>query len=136
MLGPVVERARLKTGEDDVKIGLAHQEGVDLMSAHECHIGWREYAAVFHGPIRTLWAASVLRSLGTISYISLLGFVRDQLTNWGRRNGHTVRLKAYSSHYNISYEIPKSQQNAQRNEKKLALLLAYILPVPVMLRSR
>src|SRR3990170_205294 len=41
-----------------------------------------------------------------------IGFVRDQLTNWGHRTGHTVRLKAYSSHYNISYEIPKSQQNA------------------------
>jgi hypothetical protein len=62
-----------------------------------------------------------------------IGFVRDELTNWGRKNGHTVRLKAYSSHYNISYEIPKSEQNRHRNEKALALLLAYILPVPVML---
>jgi hypothetical protein len=62
-----------------------------------------------------------------------IGFVRDQLTNWGKKTGHTVRLKAYSSHFNISYEIPKSQQNKQRNEKLLALLLAYILPVPVML---
>jgi hypothetical protein len=61
-----------------------------------------------------------------------IGFVRDQLTNWGHKTGHTVRLKAYSSHYNISYEIPKSQQNKRRNEKLLALLLAYILPVPVM----
>ena len=61
-----------------------------------------------------------------------IGFVRDQLTNWGKQNGHSVRLKAYSSHYNISYEIPKSQQNARRNEKLLALLLAYILPAPVM----
>ncbi len=60
-------------------------------------------------------------------------FVRDQLTHWEKQNGHTVRLKAYSTHYNISYEIPRSQQNARRNEKKLALLLAYILPVPVML---
>lgn len=25
---------------------LAYQEGVDLMSAHECHIRWREYAAL------------------------------------------------------------------------------------------
>src|SRR5688572_20517800 len=62
-----------------------------------------------------------------------IGFVRDQLTNWGHKTGHTVRLKAYSSHYNISYEIPKSEQNRHRNEKALALLLAYILPVPVML---
>lgn len=61
-----------------------------------------------------------------------IGFVRDQLTEWGRKNGHTVRLKAYSSHYNISYEIPRSRQNAKRNIKTLALLLAYLLPVPVM----
>ena len=61
-----------------------------------------------------------------------IGFVRDQLTNWGKKTGHTVRLKAYSSHFNISYEIPKSQQNAKRNEKMLALLLAYVLPVPMM----
>ena len=62
-----------------------------------------------------------------------IGFIRDQLTNWGDANGHTIRLKAYSSHYNISYEIPKSRQNAKRNIKTLALLLAYILPPPVML---
>ncbi|MEO8032797.1 MAG: hypothetical protein ABI837_00050 [Acidobacteriota bacterium] len=62
-----------------------------------------------------------------------ISFVREQLTRWGKENDHTVRLKAYSSHYNISYEIPKSQQNRDRNEKKLALLLAYLLPMPVML---
>lgn len=62
-----------------------------------------------------------------------IGFIREQLTRWGKANGHTVRLKAYSTHYNISFEIPKSQQNRNRNIQKLALLLAYILPVPVML---
>lgn len=62
-----------------------------------------------------------------------VGFVRDQLTNWGKRTGHTVRLRAYSTHYNVSYELPRSQQNRNRNIKKLALLLAYLLPVPVML---
>jgi hypothetical protein len=62
-----------------------------------------------------------------------IGFVREQLTQWEKANDHTVRLKAYSTHYNISYEIPKREQNARRNEKALALLLAYILPVPVML---
>ena len=35
---------------------------------------WREYAAVFRGPIRLLWATSVLRSLSTISYQALIGF--------------------------------------------------------------
>src|ERR1700730_18739631 len=62
-----------------------------------------------------------------------IGFVRDQLTKWEKENGHTVRLKAYSAHYNISYEIPKRHQTKARNEKALALLLSYILPVPVML---
>ena len=62
-----------------------------------------------------------------------IGFVRDQLTAWGKRSEHTVRLKGYSAHYNISFEIPKSEQNPNRNIQKLALLLAYILPVPVMI---
>jgi len=62
-----------------------------------------------------------------------IGFVRDQLTKWEKRTGHTVRLKGYSSHYNISFEIPRSEQGPNRNIKKLALLLSYILPVPVML---
>ena len=61
-----------------------------------------------------------------------IDFVRQQLTQWGKRTGHDVRLRAYSSHYNISYEIPKSQQNRNRNIRKLALLLAYVLPPPVM----
>ncbi|HEU4520759.1 MAG TPA: hypothetical protein VFT12_02080 [Thermoanaerobaculia bacterium] len=62
-----------------------------------------------------------------------IGFVREQLTGWEKKSGHTVRLKAYSTHYNISYEIPRRQQTSRRNIKKLALLLAYILPAPVML---
>jgi hypothetical protein len=62
-----------------------------------------------------------------------IGFVREQLTRWGQEQGHTVRLKAYSSHYNVSFEIPRSRQNSRRNIKTLALLLAYILPVPVMM---
>ncbi len=54
-----------------------------------------------------------------------IGFVRDELTKWGDRTGHTVRLKAYSSHYNISHE-------RMHDEKQLALLLTHLLPVPVM----
>ena len=54
-------------------------------------------------------------------------FVRDQLTRWEHATGHTVRLKAYSSHYNITYD------RKRRDENKLAFLLAHILPVPVMI---
>jgi len=60
-----------------------------------------------------------------------IGFVRDQLTKWEGRTGHHVRLKAYSAHYNISFELKRAVQNGRRNIQKLALVLAYILPVPV-----
>lgn len=72
--------------------------------------------------------ARVVRSLW-----EQLAFVRDQLTGWEARTGHQVRLRAYSSHYNVSYEIPVRRQTRSRNIQKLALLLAYILPVPLML---
>jgi hypothetical protein len=58
-------------------------------------------------------------------------FVRDQLTRWEQRTGHHVRLKAYSAHYNISFELKRREQNSHRNIQKLALLLTYILPIPV-----
>lgn len=62
-----------------------------------------------------------------------IGYVRNRLDVWSEQHGHDVKLRAYSAHYNISFEIPRSQQTPQRNIKTLALLLAYILPVPVMM---
>ncbi len=35
---------------------------------------WREYAAVFQGPMRALWAMGVLRSISTISWQAMIGF--------------------------------------------------------------
>jgi hypothetical protein len=58
-------------------------------------------------------------------------FVRAELDKWEKRTGRHVRLKAYSTHYNVSYEIPAREQRKDRNIQSLALLLAYILPVPV-----
>jgi hypothetical protein len=69
--------------------------------------------------VRNLWEA--------------IGFVRAELTKWEGRTGHAIRLRAYSAHYNISFELPASQQGRDRNVKALALLLAYILPIPVAL---
>lgn len=62
-----------------------------------------------------------------------VGYVRQQLDRWSAEHGHDVRLKGYSAHYNISFELPRSEQSPTRNVKSLALLLAYILPVPVMM---
>ncbi|HEX2092094.1 MAG TPA: hypothetical protein VHG28_06810 [Longimicrobiaceae bacterium] len=60
-------------------------------------------------------------------------FLRDELDEWERRTGHDVRLVGFSTHYNISFEVPEHQQGPSRTVEKLALLLTYILPVPVMM---
>jgi hypothetical protein len=60
-------------------------------------------------------------------------FVRAELDTWQKRHGRHIRLKAYSAHYNISFDVPIRDQRADRNVQKLALLLAHILPVPMML---
>src|SRR5262245_35087873 len=62
-----------------------------------------------------------------------IAFVRAELTKWEARTGHGIRLKAYSAHYNISFELPAAAQSRDRNVRALALLLAYILPLPVAL---
>ncbi len=62
-----------------------------------------------------------------------IGFVRDELTAWEQRTGHHVRLKAYSGHYNISFELTPEEQGPGRTIQDLALLLAYVLPMPVAL---
>lgn len=62
-----------------------------------------------------------------------IAFVRAELTKWEARTGHGVRLKAYSAHYNVSFELTASEQGKHRNARALALLLAYILPLPVAL---
>jgi hypothetical protein len=60
-----------------------------------------------------------------------ISFVRRELSKWEQRAGRHIRLKAYSTHYNVSFELPRAQQNARRNVGRLAYLLAHILPVPV-----
>ena len=62
-----------------------------------------------------------------------IGYVRRHLDKWESANGHHIRLRAYSTHYNVSFDVPRWKQNRERNIKRLALLLAYILPVPLMI---
>ncbi len=59
--------------------------------------------------------------------------VRDGLDAWERRTGRDARLVGFSTHYNISFEIPPHQRGESRTIERLALLLSYILPAPVML---
>jgi len=61
-----------------------------------------------------------------------IAFVRDQLDAWESRNGHRVRLQAFSCHCNISFELTREERGRNRTIQKLALLLAHLLPVPVI----
>ncbi len=60
-------------------------------------------------------------------------YLRGELDEWERRTGHQVNLVGFSTHYNISFELPRERQGRNRTVAKLALLLAHVLPVPVML---
>lgn len=60
-----------------------------------------------------------------------IGYVRQGLDDWERRTGRTVRLVGFSTHYNVSVE--GSRNRGPRSLDRLARLLTYILPAPVML---
>jgi hypothetical protein len=62
-----------------------------------------------------------------------LQFIRGELDAWDARNGHSTRLVGFSAHYNVSFELPRGEPANGRSIGKLALLLTYILPAPVML---
>ena len=59
-------------------------------------------------------------------------FLRRELDAWQAGHGRDVNLVGFSTHYNVSFDVPTSH-DAGRTVEKLALLLMYILPAPVML---
>lgn len=59
--------------------------------------------------------------------------VRDALDDWERTRRRSARLVGFSTHYNISFDLPGNEQPNGRAVESLALLLSYLLPVPVML---
>ena len=71
--------------------------------------------------------ARVVRSLW-----EQIGFIRDQLDSWQKRSAHHARLQGFSCHFNVSYEMPRDERSRDRTIQKLAMLLAYLLPVPVL----
>jgi hypothetical protein len=60
-------------------------------------------------------------------------FLRGELDAWEEREGHTVHLSGFSTHYNVSFELPSHARGESRTVEKLALLLTHILPMPVAL---
>lgn len=60
-------------------------------------------------------------------------YLRTELDAWETRNGHDVELAGFSTHYNVSFNPSGRRRPEQCSVSKLALLLTYILPAPVML---
>ena len=60
-------------------------------------------------------------------------FLRTELDAWEERHGHTVHLAGFSTHYNVSFDVPDAERGANRSVEQLAILLTHVLPMPVML---
>ncbi|MGH9885112.1 MAG: hypothetical protein ACREBE_06270, partial [bacterium] len=60
-------------------------------------------------------------------------FLRQELDAWEEREGRTVHLAGFSTHYNVSFELPREERGTTRTVGKLAKLLTHIVPIPVML---
>jgi len=71
--------------------------------------------------------ARVVRSLW-----EQIAFVREALDRWEESTGRRVRLEGFSCHVNVSFELGASDRNRNRTVQKLAVLLATMLPLPVI----
>lgn len=60
-------------------------------------------------------------------------FLRCELDAWEEREQRSVHLSGFSTHYNVSFDVPYEERGADRSVERLALLLTHILPMPVML---
>ncbi len=58
-------------------------------------------------------------------------FLREELNAWEARRGTRVRLEGFSQHFNLS--VPPACGLTEAGLRQAALLLTYMLPVPVML---
>ncbi|HKP16319.1 MAG TPA: hypothetical protein VJT85_09640, partial [Gemmatimonadaceae bacterium] len=62
-----------------------------------------------------------------------LGFLREELDHWERRHQRSVRLVGFSTHYNVSFDVPADESANGRTVERLAYLLTHVLAAPVML---
>src|SRR5947209_1622987 len=54
-------------------------------------------------------------------------FLRRELDDWQSRHGHDVRLVGFSTHYNVSFDVPPKERGGDRSVDQLALLLTHLL---------
>jgi hypothetical protein len=60
-------------------------------------------------------------------------YLRRELDAWEAKAGVHSRLGGFSTHYNVSFEPGRHGALAERTVHRLAKLLTYLLPAPVML---
>ena len=60
-------------------------------------------------------------------------FLRRELDFWQEQHARDVNLVGFSTHYNVSFDLAEAERGPDRTVEKLALLLTYLLPAPVML---
>ena len=60
-----------------------------------------------------------------------IAYLRQELNAWEERKGTPVRLQGFSQHFNVS--VPLLHGLTEAGLRQAALLLTYMLPVPVML---
>ena len=70
---------------------------------------------------------------GTRSLWESLAFLRQELDVWEAETGREVRLVGFSAHYNVSFDVPRSEARRGRSVEQLAYLLTHLLAAPVML---
>lgn len=60
-------------------------------------------------------------------------FLRQELDAWEDREARVIHLSGFSTHYNVSFDLPRTVHDGHRRTEQLAMLLTHILPMPVML---
>ncbi len=70
---------------------------------------------------------------GTRSLWENLAFLRRELDAWEAQTGRDVRLVGFSTHYNVSFDLPDGERRNGRSVEQLAYLLTHLIAAPVML---
>ncbi len=128
---PVKPESVFRTPQDFVRVEMMHRTGRSYHLPTGGAIYFDTGVIEVATPIIEIGRGCAARA-GRSLWEAIL-FLRQELDAWQSKNRRKVRLIGFSTHYNISFGLPKSEQGHTRTVDQLALLLSYILPPPVML---
>jgi hypothetical protein len=128
---PVKPEEVFRTPRDFMRVPLIHRMGRSYQLPTGGAVYFDTGVIEVATPIIELGPACAARA-GRSLWESI-GLVRSELDAWQEREGREIKLGGFSTHVNVSFDLPEEQRTESRTEQKLALLLTYILPFPVML---